>query len=95
MTTERYTPHPKKEKVSTASNSHNFTTTNSRAVNKIMTEADDNCQNTYNMNIHGYNNLNRFVINNYENDQDMSERINHLRNIVDKAPKLNLEVKNL
>lgn len=60
-----------------------------------MTEADDNCQNTYNMNIHGYNNLNRFVINNYENDQDMSERINHLRNIVDKAPKLNLEVKNL
>ena len=47
------------------------------------------------MNIHGYNNLNRFVINNYENDQDMSERINHLRNIVDKAPKLNLEVKNL
>jgi hypothetical protein len=58
-----------------------------------MTEADDN-QHSYNMNIHGYNNLNRFCVNNYENDQDIGERINHLRNIVDKAPKLNLEVKN-
>jgi hypothetical protein len=92
LTTERYSHHPKKEKVSTATNSQNLTTTNSRAVNKIMTEADDN-QHSYNMNIHGYNNLNRFCVNNYENDQDMGERINHLRNIVDKAPKLNLEVK--
>ena len=58
-----------------------------------MTEADDN-QHSYNMNLHGYNNINRFVVssNNYENEQEMGERINHLRNVADKAPKLNLEV---
>jgi hypothetical protein len=61
--------------------------------NKIMTEADDN-QHSYNMNLHGYNNFNRFVVssNSYENEQEIGERINHLRNVADKAPKLNLEV---
>ena len=71
-------------------NKNNYT--NTRMANKIMTEADDQL-NTYN-HIQNFNNINRNIMSNFENENEISERVNHLRNVVDKAPKLNLEVSN-
>jgi len=68
-------------------------TGNTRMANKILTEADDHHMNNFNLNIHNYNNINKFILSSFENDPDYNERIVYLRNIVDKAPKLNLEVK--
>ncbi len=64
-----------------------------RLVNKVMTEADEqfNTHAIGNMNIYNYNTNNRYTLSTNENDE-AGERISILRNIVDKAPKLNLEV---
>jgi hypothetical protein len=96
MTTERAT-HPKNAKNSTNNNGTTLkpnknTNTSSRMANKILTEADEQL-NTYN-HLHNYNNINRNIMSNFDNETEMSERINNLINVVDKAPKLNLEVSN-
>jgi hypothetical protein len=58
-----------------------------------MTEADDqfNTHGIGNMNIQNYNNL-KYTASTMENDIETNERILLLRNIADRAPKLNLEV---
>jgi hypothetical protein len=61
-----------------------------------MTEADDNLnpRNNYDLyNINTNNKLNdKLFLNTDENEVDNLERVNYLRNIVDKSPSLNLEV---
>ncbi len=64
-----------------------------KMANKIMTEADDqfNTNNIRNMNFHHNNTNNRYTLSTYEND-DATDRLSYLKSIVDKSPKLNLEV---
>ena len=59
-----------------------------------MTEADDHLHTNAigKMNIQNYSNNNKCAISNFENDLETNERILNLRNIADKAPKLNIEV---
>lgn len=76
----------------------NYYTQSSARVNKIMTEeADDHLNNNFNnlnLNIQNYNGNNYRTGNTiYENEEELSERISTLKKIVEKAPKLNLEVR--
>lgn len=64
-------------------------------IGKLMTDIDVNLDTRKFDNIHqeGYNvnnGYNQFI--NSENDYENSERINYLKSIIDKAPKLHLEV---
>ncbi len=66
--------------------------------NKIMTEADENHhgidQNLVNIDqLKSKTNISRFLMSGFENDSESNDRIISLNNVVDKAPKMNLEVK--
>lgn len=65
-------------------------------MNKVITETDDNFKtNNYN-GIHNQNKNNLIpynnIVPNYLNDTELSEKVRYLQSIVDKSPKLNLEV---
>ena len=91
MTTERHSKVNRNSQINNKSYA-------SRGANKIMTEADENHQG-FNQNIanlhpgNSQSNLNRYLIPGNENDSEFNERISSLQNIVNRAPKLNLEVK--
>lgn len=106
LTTERYSnAKAQKPPISNLnmiySTSNNNTTNNTQSTsrmlftNKIITEADEmNHHNLQNFQGLPGGNYNKFIHTVYENEREMNERIAYLRSIVEKAPKLNLEIIN-
>lgn len=68
-------------------------------MNKVITETDDNFKtNNFNgIQISNKNNLISYnnIIPNYLNDNELSEKLMYLQSIVEKSPKLNLEVNHI
>jgi hypothetical protein len=92
LTTER---NSKIVRNSQLNNNKNVT---ARIANKIMTEADENHQGLdpkfVNLNpMKSKTNLSRLLMSGYDNESESNDRIISLNNVVDKAPKMNLEVK--